>query len=185
MRHTAVLPQFNAELCQVVTGTPAVEILNHLDQDNLFLVPLDDQRGWYRYHHLFADVLRAGLDPDAEQQVRRRAAAWFTEQGLLAQAILHWLAVPDVAQAAQLIGEQAAEWLKSGELQTLLGWLEALPAAIVAASPDLTAYKAICLLLTGQIEKARLLRSRHEKHWRNMAPVPGLAGCWPCRPGLP
>ena len=173
LRQTAVLPQFSAELCQAVTGTSAVEILHHLDRDNLFLVPLDDQRGWYRFHHLFADVLRAGLDPAAERQVRRRAAVWFTEQGMLAQAIPHWLAVPDMTQAAQLISEQATEWVKNGELQTLLGWLEALPAEQVTASPDLTAYKATCLLLTGQTENARLFVQQATERSVNHGKRPG------------
>lgn len=156
LRQTAVLQQFNADLCQAVTGTRAVDILAHLERINLFLVPLDDRRGWYRYHHLFADVLRAGLEPEQERQIQARAAAWFTDEGLLGQALPYWLAAGNVAQAAQLIGTLAAEWLKDGELQTLLGWLEVLPETAVANNPDLISYKAICLLLTGQLEKARL-----------------------------
>ncbi|MBK6709833.1 MAG: tetratricopeptide repeat protein [Chloroflexi bacterium] len=158
---TAVLPRFNADLCQVVTESPnAAAILSQLERANLFLIPLDDRRGWYRYHHLFADVLRAGMSPEAEHDLRQKAARWFTDQELLAEAITHYLAIADTAQASVLIGRLAADLLKNGELQTLLGWLEALPETAVNATPDLTAYKALCLLLTGQIGRAEQYAQR-------------------------
>ncbi|MCA9874071.1 MAG: tetratricopeptide repeat protein, partial [Anaerolineales bacterium] len=155
LRETAVLQRFNAELCLAVAGTQnAADILLHLERANLFLVPLDERRGWYRYHHLFADVLRAGLPAETERKVHRQAARWYTDQDLLAEALPHWLAVPDAYQAAQLLDRLAADWLKNGELQTLLGWLEKLPETAVNTNPDLISYKALCLLLTGQLDHA-------------------------------
>ena len=98
---TALLRRVNAELCQAVTGNPAsAAILAGLERSNLFLIPLDDQRGWYRFHHLFADVLRAGLQPEAEREIRIRAANWFENLGLFDEAITYWLAVPDPERAA-------------------------------------------------------------------------------------
>ncbi|MCB9418904.1 MAG: tetratricopeptide repeat protein [Ardenticatenaceae bacterium] len=175
LQETAVLHRFNADLCQAVTGdSAAAEILVHLERANLFLVPLDDRRGWYRYHHLFADVLRAALPPETEPVIHGRAAGWFTDQGLLDQAIPHWLAVPDTAQAAQLIGRLAADWLKNGELQTLLGWLEKLPETAVFVDPDLISYKALSLLLTGQIDRARQYAKQARETFENMAEKTGL-----------
>lgn len=156
LRQTAVLPRFNADLCQAVTGNPAAtDMLRQLEQANLFLIPLDNQRRWYRYHHLFGEVLRTGLAESAAQTIHTRAARWFMAQQMLAEALPCWLAAAETEQAAQLIDQLAADWLKHGELQTLLGWLEKLPETAVASKPDLIAYKALCLLLTGQIDRAR------------------------------
>ena len=180
LRETAVLPRFNADLCQAVTGGDdgshrhAADILTELEQSNLFLIPLDDKRGWYRYHHLFADVLRTGLPWETERRVRQRAARWFTEQGPPAEALPHWLAIADTDQAAHLIDQLAADWLKNGELQTLLGWLEALPETAVNANPDLISYKALCLMLTGQIERAQQYGRQAHKLFARQAESGGL-----------
>jgi len=175
LRETAVLHRFNADLCQSVTGSQAAaDILLRLEQANLFLIPLDDRRGWYRYHHLFADVLRAGLPAAAEQRINRQAAAWYTEQGLLTEALPHWLAVPAVQEAAQALDQLAADWLKNGELQTLLGWLEKLPETAVNANPDLISYKALCLLLTGQLDHARRYARQARQLFEQQAAKTGL-----------
>lgn len=153
---TAVIERFNADLCQAVSGNPAsAAILTQLERSNLFLIPLDDQRGWYRYHHLFADALRTELSPEAEREIRIKAARWFESQELFAKAIPNWLAVPDVEQAGRLIASVAVDLLKNGECQTVLRWLKALPEQTVNTNPDLAAYKALSLLLTGQIILAR------------------------------
>lgn len=156
LSRTALLKRFNAELCQAVTGNPAsTSILAELERSNLFLIPLDDQRGWYRYHHLFASVLCAGLTVDVERDIRVRAAQWFESQGLLAEAIPYWLAVPHFDTVETLIGKLAVDLIKQGELQTLLGWLHSLPEQAVDSNPDLVSYKALCLLMTGQINRAQ------------------------------
>ena len=156
LSRTAGLKRFNAELCQVVTGnTASAEILSQLERCNLFLIPLDNQRGWYRYHHLFANALCAGLQPDVEREIFVRAAGWFESQGLLAEAIPYWLAVPDTNKVEELIGKLAIDWIKNGELQTLLGWINSLPDNVIDSNPDLVTYKALSLLMTGQINQAR------------------------------
>ena len=152
---TAMLKRFNAELCQAVTGNPASgAILAELERCNLFLIPLDNQRGWYRYHHLFAEVLRAGLAADSEPEIHATAARWFESQGLLAESIPYWLAVPRIDEAKRVISDLAVDLIKNGELQTLLGWLDSLPSGVVDHNPDLVSYKALSLLMTGQINQA-------------------------------
>ena len=174
LEKTALLRQFNAELCQAVTGNPAsAAILAGLERSNLFLIPLDDQRGWYRFHHLFADVLRAGLEPEAEREIRIQAADWFESQGIFDEAISYWLAVPDADRAAHLIGQLAPELLKNGELQILLGWLNCLPETVVNQNPDLVSHKALCLLLTGQTLKARDYASQADHTFSGQTQNPG------------
>jgi len=156
LSRTSVLKRFNADLARTVTGNPdAAAILAHLERFNLFLVPLDDQRIWYRYHQLLADVLHTGLTADEEHEVRTRAAGWLEAHELLAEAIPHWLAIGFADQAGRLINRLAADLLRDGEVQTVLGWLDALPEQTVDADPDLVSYKALSLLLTAQVSQAQ------------------------------
>jgi len=158
---TSILSRFNAELCQAVTGNPtSADILAQLERCNLFLIPLDNTRGWYRYHHLFADALRVGLERATERALRSKAAAWLEDQGLFTEAIPHWLAAPEPEQAAHLIARLAPDLLRNGEMQTLIGWLNVLPETVVDQSPDLISHKAFCLLMTGQTKAARDFASR-------------------------
>lgn len=153
---TAVLKRFNAEVCQAVTQNDcSASILGQLERSNLFLIPLDNQRGWYRYHHLFSDALRVGLPANVEIEIEKRAALWFEQQELFEEAIPYWLAVPDPQNAARLIGVLAIDLIKNGELRTLLNWLDLLPEYVVNTSADLASYKALSLLLTGQLTKAQ------------------------------
>lgn len=158
---TSVLPRFNAELCQAVTGNPAAsEILAQLERSNLFLISLDETRGWYRYHHLFADAMRVELESADEHAIRVNAATWFESQGRPAEAISHRLAASQTEQAARLIAKLAADLLRNGEVQTLLGWLDSLPVAVVDQSPELVSHKALCLLMAGQSNAAREYAAR-------------------------
>ncbi len=112
-----------------------------MERANLFLEPLDDERQWFRYHHLFAEVLRQrlkrGATGDTVSALHRRATAWYEQQGLVVEAIHHAFLAGDVEWAARLI-EQATQtlWMR-GEQTTLLGWLKALPQAVVQARPRL------------------------------------------------
>jgi len=153
---TSVLHRFNASLCQAVTDNPAsIDILADLERSNVFLIPLDDMRDWYRYHTLFADAMRVSLEEADERNVHARAAAWFEVQEFPAEAIPHWFAIPQMDQAARLISRLAPDLMRTGEVQTLLGWLNTLPEAVVQQSPDLISQKALSLFLTGQIHAAR------------------------------
>ncbi len=153
---TALLQRFNAAACQAVSGNPnAAEILDQLERSNLFLIPLDNQRNWFRYHHLFADVLQINLSKESEKEIRQNAARWFESQGLVTEAISYWLSAPDLDQAARLIGQAAIGLIRNGELQTLLNWLNAIPEERIKSDPDLASYKTLSLLFTGQINRVK------------------------------
>lgn len=143
---TSILHEFSAELCAAVTGRgDAPAILDALERSNLFLVALDDRRHWFRYHHLFADVLRARLTElrsDDLAELHRRASTWFHEHDDHAEAIGHSLAGRDVARAAQLIELAAPTLRRARQERTLRRWLEALPDDLVADRPVL----AMCLV---------------------------------------
>jgi LuxR family maltose regulon positive regulatory protein len=138
---TSVLSRLTGPLCAAVTGQDdAKSILDELDRSNMFLVPLDDRRTWYRYHHLFGDVVRARLldeQPDRVAELHRRASDWYAGNGNRHEAIAHALAGEDAARAAELI-ELAAPAMQRARHETqLLAWLEALPADIHLDRPVL------------------------------------------------
>lgn len=134
---TAILDRLCGPLCDAVMGiAPAAKrghgqaTLEHLEQANLFIVPLDHERHWYRYHHLFAEFLRGHLAqtrPGAAPTLHRRAAAWLAEHGLTPDAVGHALAAGDLEMAADLVEQAAKEMFARSELIRLRGWLEALP----------------------------------------------------------
>ena len=144
---TAVLGRLTGPLCDAVTGgTGGAAMLDELDRANLFLVPLDDRRLWYRYHHLFGDVLRArlvGQHPQLVPELHRRASAWYGEHGDLPEAITHAMAGGDPQSAARLI-ELAMPAMRRGRQEaTLRRWLEALPPGLVDDRP------VLCMSLIG------------------------------------
>ena len=125
-------------------------MLEALERGNLFVVPLDDRRHWYRYHHLFADVLRAHLldeQPDHVPDLHRRASAWYEQQRRAAEAIRHALAAEDFDRAADLVELAVPAMRRSRQEATLLGWLEALPDELVRVRPVLSA--RVCGALAG------------------------------------
>ncbi len=137
-------------------------ILDQLERANLFLIPLDDERLWYRYHHLLTDVLRARLRSGTTAAtltgLHRRASAWYERAGLIDEAIRHALAAPDVEAAATLVERYAtALWLQRGEVLLMRTWVEQLPDALVAARPRLTLAAGWTLAFTGQIDAVEQL----------------------------
>jgi LuxR family maltose regulon positive regulatory protein len=130
-------------------------MLEYLEDANLFVVPLDDERRWYRYHHLFADLLRSQLrrsQPDLIPTLHRRASAWYEQDGLIGAAVQHALAAGDVERAARLIEGNALAMMDHGELTTVVGWLDALPEAVVRSRPWLCISHAWALTYTGQLD---------------------------------
>ena len=152
---TSILPQMNTDLCNAVMGgTAGAGMLERLEHVNPFLIPLDDERRWYRYHHLFADLLRHTLHqtyPGTEQELHRRAGMWHVRQGMVSGAIEHALAAEDPGWAARLIEESGFALVSLGELTTLLGWLDALPREIVRARPALNVLYAWTLMYMGRL----------------------------------
>jgi len=152
LRQTAILDRFNASLCDAVTGHPNSQAtLCHLERANLFLVPLDDQRQWYRYHHLFADFLRAELAEPEQPDLHARASQWHEAHGFTPEAIKHALAARDYPTAVRLIRCGAEKACIVGAYNTLLGWVNALPETVVRAHSDLLVHKGWILYLRGEI----------------------------------
>jgi LuxR family maltose regulon positive regulatory protein len=160
LHQTSVLDRFCASLCDAVVKTKvdSQAILEAMERQNLFLVPLDDGREWFRYHRLFADFLRTGLGLEQSAALHLRAAQWFEAQDLLPEAADHILAYAgatgDTDEAVRIITEAGSHALSEGALVTLLGWLDVLPDDLVRASGWLASFKAWCLLMTGQAEMA-------------------------------
>jgi LuxR family maltose regulon positive regulatory protein len=159
---TSIAERFTSELCRELTGrADADALLERAERANLFLVPLDAERRWYRYHRLFADYLRAQLGPDQCRELHDRAADWFERLGFGSDAIDHALAAGSLDRATRLIERAARPAFESGELATLLGWFEALAPDRVAESPELISLHAWALFETGQMGAAVALAERH------------------------
>jgi LuxR family maltose regulon positive regulatory protein len=153
--HTSILSRLNGPLCDAVTGQDSGRAtLESLDRANLFVVALDDRRWWYRYHHLFADVLRSRLldeQPDRVTELHSRASAWLEENGDRSEAIRHAMAAGDFLRAADLVELALPASRKDREEATLRGWLEALPAAAIRGKPVLSLALAGALLANGEL----------------------------------
>jgi len=157
---TSILERMSAPLCDAVRGVSADDAsvprsqstLEQLEQANLFLVPLDDKRQWYRYHHLFADLLRVRLKqtyPELMPELHRRASQWYESSGYWDEAIQHALAANDMRAAARLVEENAMETFIRSELARLMRWIDALPSELVRTRPWICVYHAWALRLTG------------------------------------
>ena len=137
---TSILGRLSGPLCDAVTGQGGGKaMLEALDRGNLFLVPLDDRRRWYRYHHLFADVLQARLLDERPGQVpdlHRRASAWYEQNGEPPVAIGHALAAEDFGRAADLVERAIPAMRITRQEATVHGWLKALPDEVVRVRPD-------------------------------------------------
>jgi LuxR family maltose regulon positive regulatory protein len=165
---TSILGPLSGPLCDAVTGQGGGKaMLEALDRGNLFLVPLDDRRRWYRHHHLFADVLQARLldeQPGQVPDLHRRASAWYEQNGEQPVAIGHALAAGDFERAADLV-ELAIPAMRRGRQEAkLLGWLEVLPDDVVQVRPVLSVYFAGALLVSGEL-KGIEGRLRNAERW--------------------
>lgn len=155
---TSLLERLCAPLCQTLVadclgGSDASAILARLEQDNLFVLALDDQRCWYRYHHLFSDLLRQRLQTEAPAlvpELHRRAAQWCADAGLMHEAIEYSLQSDDHERSADLITYMAESVMKSSEVATLRRWIETLPAATLRTRPLLNVYYCGAILLMGE-----------------------------------
>src|SRR5438309_1297417 len=138
---TSILDRLSGSLCDAVTGQEeGSERLEALERGNFFVVPLDDKRHWYRYHHLFAEVLSVHLmaeQPDQVSALHRRASEWYEQHGSAADAIRHALAAKDFERAADLVELAWPGMRRSRQEATLLGWLKALPDELLRCRPVL------------------------------------------------
>jgi LuxR family maltose regulon positive regulatory protein len=174
---TAILDHLTGPLCDVVTGqSEGQSILERMDRANLFLVPLDTERSWYRYHRLFADLLQKRLKqvyPDRISSLHIRASGWYEQNGFMDEAIDHTIFAEDFERAANLIEQAAEPTLMRGETDTLLGWVDSLPDDMVCAKPLLCVYHAGAMLLNGQPLAAIESRLGDASQGDRTAAVPG------------
>jgi LuxR family transcriptional regulator, maltose regulon positive regulatory protein len=141
MLRTSILERLSASLCDAVLETDSSwELLAELEQANLFLIPLDDHRQWYRYHHLFAQLLGLELAeqaPELAPVLHRRAAAWFRDAGEVEAAIHHFAAAGEFAEAGDLITRHWVSFARSGRVATVQRWLDRLPGEFITANPPI------------------------------------------------
>ena len=180
---TAILDRLQGSLCEALMGgmgelgeeTSGQAMLEQLEQANLFLTPLDDERLWYRYHQLFAEALRHRLQrkqPDLVPDLHRRASRWYVQHGLTREAVYHALAAADFTQAARLIEDTAESTARRGELSTLRSWLEALPAELLRSRVELCLWQGWLLALSGEYESAeRLLQDLEPRLRTTTVPI--------------
>ena len=139
LARTSLLARFCAPLCDAVTGTTGgAAVIEVLERENLFLVPLDDNRQWYRYHHLFAQLLRSRLartEPALIATLHERASAWHEAAGQADEAVQHALAATDATRAVRLIARYWHAFADSGRAATVSDWMRALGDDRIAASP--------------------------------------------------
>jgi ATP/maltotriose-dependent transcriptional regulator MalT len=156
---TSVLDELCAPLCDALRGNEEGEpnaqaILESLERANLFLIPLDEEHTWFRYHNLFADTLRIRSEttqPGTAGSLHRRASQWYERNGRAEKAIEHALAAQDHARAASLLEAIAYTFTRQGRHAALLQWLEEIPAEIVLAHPRLGIYRSQALALSGDL----------------------------------
>ena len=181
--HTSILHRLCGPLCDAVrlpeepaasAAPPAQhtasgqDLLEVLERANLFLLPLDTERRWYRYHHLFAEVLQArlvsGTPPARVMQLRQRASTWCEAQGLLAEAVHYALEAHDWPRVVRLIEGPGTPYALNGHIETVLGWLNAVPDIMVRARP------ALCLLQTGLfLSTQQMQRAAERLQWTEVA----------------
>ena len=164
---TSILEHLRGPLCDALTGSSdGQEMLERLERENLFVIPLDDERRWYRYHHLFADFLRSRLERESPERVKElhsRAAAWYERNGLISEAVGHALAAEDHERAADLVERVIGEMWFRGEVMTLLGWLERLPHRAKRHRPRLLLEHATTLMWVGRLEGIESLVQEAER----------------------
>jgi len=161
---TSVLERLRADLCAHVTGrADAGALLRRVEAEHLFLVPLDDEREWFRYHHLFGQLLRREARttrPEVELRSHERAAEWFADHGHPSRAIDHHLDAGQLDAAFALITTQLGEQLASGRQETVRSWLARLPDAFVDATPEHQLLLTLAYARSGAIERGKRVIER-------------------------
>jgi LuxR family maltose regulon positive regulatory protein len=158
---TSILSRLSGPLCDAVCQADmgaSDTILANLRRDNLFVIPLDDECRWYRYHHLFADLLgnlrRKHVSEEQIGELHRRASVWYEQNGSVDEAVNHALQAEDFERAAALIEQAAPATMLHGRLTTLLRWLDVLPDELLHSRPRIIVYKGWALFLSGQVDIA-------------------------------
>jgi LuxR family maltose regulon positive regulatory protein len=194
---TSILERLSAALCDAILcegepgeahgvaplGSPlssSQAVLTYLEDHNLFTTPLDHERNWYRYHPLFADLLRDRLhqaQPERASQAHRRAAAWFERNGLMEEAVHHALQAQDYELAVRLTQEVAFSLWKLGKIYTLLSWMKAMPEALIRSDVSLTGDYAAALTISGQLDAVEPWLRAAEAQLQRQHPNPTAPFC--------
>jgi len=183
LRQTSILERFCAPLCNAVVREEGIgdkEMIDYLDRSNLFLIPLDDHREWYRYHHLFAEFLGQRLrekEPERIPKLHRCASQWYENEGLVDEAIRHALASGDMESATRLVEGIAASLVVRRAPNVLLNWVDQLPPDLCQDYPMLCIWHAWALLFLGQLEEVEPILEVAEAN-QDKAPgtsIPGYA----------
>ncbi len=157
MVQSSVLDRLSGPLCAAITGNPDAELLlRRLERDNAFVEALDSKRAWYRYHQLFAELLRyelARTSPELVRELHRRASIWYREAEAIHEAIEHATAAGDHADAIELISSHWYEFLQRGRQQTVASWIDRLPSETVTSDPNLCLTRAWFGVNTGQLDE--------------------------------
>jgi LuxR family maltose regulon positive regulatory protein len=157
MIQSSVLDRLSGPLCAAVTGNPDSELLlRRLERDNAFVVALDSKREWYRYHHLFAELLRhelAHTSPQLIVELHRRAAAWYREADAIGEAIEHATAAAEFGEAIELISTHWYDFLQRGREETVAGWIDKLPLETVMHDPNLCLTRAWLGVNSGRLDE--------------------------------
>lgn len=165
--YTSILTRLCGPLCLAVTeDSSSQELLEEMDRSNLFVIALDDQRHWYRYHHLFADLLRQRLQSteyDRVSDLHRRASLWYEKNDYLSQAIEHSLAADEYELTIRQISKYVEGVWEHGDQAKLSGWLNSLPEDVLLDHPSLLAHHAFMLCFSGQFERAEAELARVEQ----------------------
>jgi LuxR family maltose regulon positive regulatory protein len=153
---TSILGSLSGPLCDALTGrSDGQHTLERLERENLLIVPLDDDRVWYRYHHLFADFLKSRLErerPERLAPLHLRASEWYEENSLVVESVRHALSAGDHERAARLMDRGIEQTWYRGEVMTLLGWLRELPKEAMLRRPLLLIWYAAALMLVGRFD---------------------------------
>jgi LuxR family maltose regulon positive regulatory protein len=169
---TSILEALNGDLCDALTlRSDGSVMLEQLFDGNLFLIPLDDERRWYRYHHLFADLLYDLLvtsQKDRLEELHQRASRWYSRAGMVNEAIEHALAARDFAMAVKLLETHAMEMIAQGYVKTMNTWVEALPQEWKFRSPKTNLAFAWALLLHGAYSQASPYLERLERGFKSI-----------------
>lgn len=170
--NTSILERLSADLCNVVMSqTNGQSILDHLERANLFIVPLDDDRHWYRYHQLFADLLQKQLmqkQPEHVQELHQRASSWFDKKGFSEAAITHALATRDYEFAAHVLEQNIPVMMGRGEKLSLIEkFFGKLPEEFVRSRPILSIQRIWGMTLSGRLDEA-------EERFREIESQPGI-----------
>lgn len=165
---TSVLELFDAEMCDfVLKRTDSHSILTNLEKSNLFLIPMDNEHRWFRYHHLFSDLLRFHLqhdDPLGALNIHKHTAEWLEQHGDPLGALQHFLSAKDLTNAIRVAEQNALSLLDHGQISDVNSWLNTIPQSMIIHSPWLSVARAWALIYLGKTDATETLLQQAEKH---------------------